>query len=186
MKALRNHVQHRSLAISGISYLFSIERGTEDEPLWSFTLSLALDIEALHEDRKVDPETLEELKSLPPTRKDIVLFVRQYVECLGYARNQLRKLIEPAVNKADAASDAALTKWRDAGHSAAGLVAANLCDDSTVEKHIVVTGNMKEKRVELVAAHSSFANLSRRFVSSVRPRDAYLPFHQETDGDDKV
>ena len=186
MKALRNHVQHRSLAISGISYPCSIERGTEDEPLWSFSLLLVLDIEALDRDGRFDRETLEELKALQPTQKDIILFVRQYVESLGHAQNQLRKLIEPAVDKADAASDAALTEWRDAGHSATGLAAVNLCDDSTAEEHIVVTANLKEKRVELVGAHSSFTNLSRRFVSSVRPRDAYPPFHQEGDGDDKV
>ena len=175
MEALRNHIQHRSLAISGISYPGHIESGTTDEPLWSFRLDLKLDIKVLREDESFKIEILEELESLPPTQNDIILFIRQYVEGLGHAQNQLRKLIEPAVDRADAVIDAALTKAAAAGRSTTGLVASNLCDGSTAEEHVVVTDNLKTKRVELVAAHNSFTNLSRRFVSSVRPHGAYPP-----------
>ena len=187
MVALRNHFQHCSLAILSISYPSSVEIKTEaerkDEPLWSFRLGLTLDMEALRKDRYLR-ETLKELESLQPNQNDIILFIRQYVEGLGHAQNQLRKLIEPAVDKADAASDAALTEWQTVSPNATGLVASNFCDGSTAEEHVVVTNNLKKKRVELVAAHNSFTNLSRRFVSGVRPRDAYPPFRRETDSDD--
>ena len=176
MEALRNHVQHHSLAIGEISYPSKIETGTEDDPLFSFGLNLKLDIGALHEDKSFKINTLKELESLPPNRNDFILFVRQYVEGLGHAQDQLRKLIKPAVDKADAVIDAALMEWQTAGHDAIGLAAANLRDDLTAKEHIAITGNWKEKRVELVDAHSSFVNFSRRFVSNVRPRDTYPPF----------
>lgn len=147
-------------------------------------MDLKLDIKALREDKSFKIKILEELESLPPTQNDIIFFVRQYVEGLGHAQNQLRKLIELAVDKADATSGAGLAEWRTASPVDTGLVAANLHDDSTAEEHVVVTDDLKKKRVELEAAHNSFTNLSRRFVSSVRPRGAYPPFRRETDSDD--
>ena len=174
--ALRHHFQHRSLAILNISYPSSIEIKTEaereDEPLWSFGLGLELDMAALRKDRRFRG-ALKELESLQPNQNDIILLIRQYVEGLGHAQNQLRKLIELAVDKADATSNAALTEWQAAGHSTTGLVASNFCDGSTAEEHVVVTDNLKKTRMEMEAAHNSFTNLSRRFVSSVRPHDAY-------------
>ena len=184
MENLRNHVQHRSLGISGIFYSSKIEDGPGGA-LFSFTLSLELNIEALRDDNSFKQNTLHKLESLPSPQNDIIFFIRQYIEGLGHAQGRLRKLIEPAIDKADATIDAALMEWRTAGHNDTGLAAANLRDDSTEEEHIVVTDNLKKKRVELVTTHSSFANLSRRFVSSVRPRDAYPPFRQETGSDDK-
>ena len=174
--ALRNHFQHRSLALLSISYPSSIETKTEAEgeydPLWSFGLGLKLDMEALRKDRGFR-KAREELESLQPAQKDPILLIRQYVEGLGHAQNQLRKLIELAVDKADATSDAALTEWQAAGHNTTGLVAANSGDGSTAEERVIVTDNLKKKRVEMVAAHSLFTNLSRRFVSGIRPHDAY-------------
>ena len=173
MEDLRNYIQHRGEATKGISYPSQIEWGQEGEPLWSFRLDLMLDMEALRRDKCFKRRVLQEIELLQPEQRDLILFVRQYVEGLGHAQNQLRKLIEPAVDKADATSDAALTEWQAAGHNTTGLVAANSGHGSTAEERVVVTDNLKKMRVEMVAAHSSFTNLSRRFVSGIRPHDAY-------------
>ena len=187
MVVLRHHFQHCSLAVRDISYPSRVEVKAEkwDEPLWSYKLDLKLDMEALRRDRRGDRETLKELESLQPNQKDLILFIRQYIEGLGHVQNQLRKLTEAAVDKADATSDAALMEWQTAGYKAIGLIASNFSGGTTAEEHVFVTNNLKEKRVEMVAAHSSFTNLSRRFVSGVRPSDAYPPIHQETESDDK-
>ena len=176
MEDLRNHVQHCGLPVKRIVYPSSIERGAEDEPLWSFTFSPELDIEALRNDDSFKRKTLHELESLPDSQNDTILFIRQYIEGLGHAQVGLRELIAPAVDKAAAAFHSALTEWKAAGHDARGLIAAKHRHDSIAEEPVFVTEDLKKKRDELVALRSGFANLSRRFVSSVRPRDAYPSF----------
>ena len=70
METLRNHVQHRSLAISGILYSSRIEDGPGGT-LFSFTLSLELDIEALRDDNSFKRNTLHKLELLPSPQHDI-------------------------------------------------------------------------------------------------------------------
>jgi len=83
MEALRNHIQHRGVAIMNISYLGQIEGREEGEPLWSFRLDLMLNMESLRRDSCFKACVLEEVESLPSEERDLILFVRQYVEGLG-------------------------------------------------------------------------------------------------------
>ena len=179
MDALRNHVQHRSLAIVGISYGCSREGKDETQPLLKFTLSLTLDLEALREDGKFKKRTLKELENLPQKQQDVLLFVRQYVESLGHAHERLRELLATAVERADADVHSALTEWKTVSDASTGLVALKRHDDSSWDEYVAVTGNLRERREGLVATNRSLANLASSFISSARPRDAYPSLDQE-------
>ena len=176
MEALRNHIQHRSVAVKTISYPGQVERGEEDEPLWNFRLDLTLDMESLRRDKRFKRSVLQEIEALPPPRRDPILFVRQYVEGLCHAQEQLRGIIQSAVDGADEAVDKAIGDWTRDGHDPVGLSAVKFRGNSTVEERVYVLNNANKKRAEMVAENSSFANLSRRFVSSARKRDAYPAF----------
>lgn len=175
MDALRNHVQHRTLAIAGLTYGRKREREDATPSLVEFTLSLTLDLEALRQDGKFKTETLKELEALPQERQDVILFVRQYVESLGRAQERLREMLATAVERADAEVRSALSEWRTVSDTSTGLVAMRRGEDSSADEHVPVTGNLRETREALVAANRSLANLASSFVSSARPRDAY-PF----------
>lgn len=176
MEALRNHMQHRGEATKGISYPSQIERGEEDEPLWNFRLDLILDMESLRCDKCFKKSVLREIESLKPEQRDLILFIRQYVEGLGHVQEQLRGLIQSAVDGADEAVDEAVMDWTNAGHDPIGLSAVQFREHRPAEEPVYVSHHPKEKRAELVAENNSFANLSRRFVSSARRRDAYPAF----------
>ena len=177
MEALRNHIQHRSVAIKAISYPGQIEEKEEGGPLWNFRLNLMLDMESLRRDTHFKKRVLRELESLAPEQRDPILFVRQYVEGLGHVQEQLRGLIQSAVDDADKAVDKAVTDWKFAGHDPVGLSAVKFREDSTVGERVYILYNTKEKRAKLATENDSFSNLSRRFVSSARKRDAYPAFH---------
>ncbi len=176
MDALRNHVQHRSLAIAGITYGCKRVRAEATQPLVRFTLSLTLDLEALREDERFKKPTLEELENLPQKQQDLFLFVRQYVQSLGRAQERLRELLAAAVKRADADVQSALTEWKTVSDTSIGLAAVKRHDGSRSEEHFAMSGNLREKREELVASNRSLANLASRFVSGARPRDAYPPW----------
>ena len=178
MEALRNHVQHRSLAITGIAYGCSRERDDATQSLVGFTLSLTLDLEALREDGTFKTPTLEELESLPQERQDVILFVRQYVESLGRAQERLRELLATAVERADADVHSALTEWKTVSDTSTGLVALKHHNGSSWDEYVAVTGNLRQRREELVASNRSLANLASSFVSNARPRDAYPSLNQ--------
>ncbi|MDE0075422.1 MAG: hypothetical protein OXR82_12400 [Gammaproteobacteria bacterium] len=179
MDALRNHVQHRSLAIVGITYGCSRAREEATQSLLEFTLSLTLNLEALREDRRFKQRTLEELENLPQKRRDVILFVRQYLESLGRAQEQLRELLATAVERADADVHSALAEWKTVSDTSTGLVALKRCDRPSSDEYVAVTGNLRARREELVASNRSLANLASSFISSARPRDAYPSWDQE-------
>lgn len=179
MDAVRNHVQHRSLAIVGITYGCRREREEATQSLLEFTLSLTLNLEVLREDGKFKKGTLEELENLPQERQDVILFVRQYVESLGRAHERLRELLATAVARADADVHTALTEWKTVSDKSTGLVALKRHDRSSTDEYVAVTGNLRQKREELVASNRSLANLASSFVSSARPRAAYPSLDQE-------
>lgn len=179
MDALRNHVQHRTLAIVGIAYGCRREREEAIQSLLEFTLSLPLDLEVLREDGRFKKRTLEELENLPKNRQDVILFVRQYVESLGRAQERLRELLATAVERADADVDSALTEWTTVSDTSTGLVALKRHDRSSSDEYVGVTDNLRQRREELVASNRSLANLASSFVSSARPRDAYPSLDQE-------
>ena len=180
MEALRNHIQHRSLAISRISYPSKMEKKDGDNPLWSYKLSLGLDLDALREDETFKQPILEELASLSEIQNDIILFVRQHVEGIAGAHSSLRELITENIRVADSTVVRALADWKAAGHEESGLAALHLRSDSRVEEHVFITSNFKNKREELLAENQTHMNLSRRFVTNVRPREAYSDFRHET------
>ena len=178
MEALRNHMQHRGEATKGISYPSQIERGEEGEPLWNFRLDLMLDMESLRCDKCFKKSVFREIELLKSEQRDLILFVRQYVEGLGHVQEQLRDLIQSAVDDADEAIDKAVTDWTNAGHDPIGLSAVKFREHHPAEEPVYVSHHPKEKRAELIAENNSFANLSRRFVSSARKRDAYPAFRR--------
>ena len=180
MEALRNYIQHRGVAIKTISYPGQIERNEKGEPLWNFRLDLTLDMESLRRDKRFKRSVLKKIEALPSSQRDPILFVRQYVEGLGYVQEQLRGLIQSAVDSADEAVDEAVGDWKTAGHGPVGLSAVKFRENSTVEECVYILHNTKKRRAELAAENNSFSNLSRRFVSSARKLDAYPAFQRRS------
>ena len=179
MEALRNHVQHRSLAIAGMAYGCGREREDATHSLLEFTLSLTLDLESLREDGVFKKATLEELEKLPQERRDLILFVRQYVESLGRAHERLRELLANAVEQADADVQSAIAEWKTVSDRSTGLVALKRRVGSSADDYVAVTDNPRERREALVASNRSLANLASSFVSNARPRGAYPSLDQE-------
>ena len=73
MEALRNYIQHRGEATKGISYPSQIEWREEGDPLWNFRLDLMLDMEALRRDKRFKRSVLQEIESLQPEQRDLIL-----------------------------------------------------------------------------------------------------------------
>jgi hypothetical protein len=181
MEALRNHVQHRSLPVNKISYPSDIQKAEDNNPLWSYKLSLGLDLDSLQQDPKFKKKILWELRLLSEIQNDIIFFVRQYVEGIAEVHSSLRELMTENVEAADVTIDEALSEWAAEGHKKTALAASKLRSNGKSEEHFFITSNLKDKRKELVAGNNSHMNLSRRFVTNVRPREAYQDFHNETE-----
>ena len=153
MEALRNHIQHRTLAIAEMRYGCRREREEATHSLVEFTSSLTLDLEALRADGTFKKSTLEELEAVPRERQDLILFVRQYVESLGRAQERLRELLAPAVERADADVHSALTEWETVSDANTGLVALKRHDGSNSHEYVAVTGNLRERSWSPRIAH---------------------------------
>jgi len=175
MEALRNHVQHRTVPIAGISYRSTLDKELE-EPLWRFGLALSLDLDMLRSDAEFKKSVLQELETLPADQVDVVLFVRQHIEGIARVHETLREALQPDIAVADVTVLSAIREWEAAGRDPVGLAAVHRDDRGRPVEYFYLTRNLVERRNNLIASNSVFSNLSRRYVSNQRPRANYLPF----------
>jgi hypothetical protein len=167
MESLRNLLQHRSIPVTGITYSSRL-----DDRLSVFSIDLKLDLTALGEGG-FKARVLRELEALPEARVDLLLFVRQYVEGLSRAHAAVRDHIRALVKQADDTMGRAIADWQADGSDMAGLSAARELADRTMDGQVWITANLRARRDELATANQSLIALSRRYISSARPRDAY-------------
>jgi len=91
VEALRNHVQHRDLAIHSISF----NNGTvwtEQGPLNALTVVPFIHVEQLRDDDGFKASTLRELEA-KGTRFDVRSDVRIYMDCIAKIRDEVTRLL---------------------------------------------------------------------------------------------
>jgi hypothetical protein len=167
MESLRNQLQHHSIPITGIRY-----GSVRDGDRAGFRIDLGLDLEMLQEGG-FKASVLHELRALAAPQLDIILFVREYVQGLATAHAVIRDLVKADVIRADAAFAGARDEWVTSGRKYFPLRAVEVRDDGGHYGEIIVGTNIQERRDELATANQSLLSLSRRFVTSARPAEAY-------------
>lgn len=174
MEAIRNHVQHRSIPVETLTYHAQLDEG-ERGSLFLFSVSVDLNMKALREDGEFKKAVLEELTQLPEKEVDLVLFVRQHIEGIGRAHESMRQAIAQSVSDADLIIDTAVGEWNAMGGPGDFLAAVMRGPDRCAIEHFYVSSWTKERRIELATANRGLDKLSRRYVSSERPRGNYPP-----------
>lgn len=167
MENLRNQMQHRSIPITGITYASSVEDG-----LSVFRIDLGLNLEMLRTGG-FKPAVLRELAALEAEKVDLILFVRQHVQGLAVVHASIRDAIKERVIQADAVMSAVSAEWDATGRDRTGLAAIKIAPDGSWREEIHIGTNLRERRDELATANQSLRMLSRRYVTSARPRKAY-------------
>lgn len=165
-EALRNHMQHHSNPINGISYSYKRHGGAGE---WiQCSIDLSLDVALLGSDREFKSSVLTELQRLDPKAVDLLLFVRKYVEGVVRVHESLREHTKQEVSEQDAVYRYALAKWMDAGEvDVTGLAVLSQPvgeEFPSLEFHVV--HDVIERRLEMEKANRIAPRLASHFVSS--------------------
>ena len=167
MEGLRNLIQHRSIPITGITYA-----STTEDDLAVFRIDLALNIEMLAADG-FKASVLKELNALEPDKIDLILFVREHVQGLAAVHEAVRTAVRDQVIDADSAMTGAAMEWDATGRERTALAAVEIAPDGTFRNEIYIGNNLRDRRNELASANQSLNWLSRRYITSSRPKKAY-------------
>lgn len=168
MEKLRNHVQHRSLPVHGVSYPARVRKGRAVR----FTVEAFLDLEDLRAEGKFSPSVLEEIESRRGKNPNVTPFVREYAEALGRIHGWVRATIDgdlkgwsdaviAIVERAQGALGRAKTTWV--------RVTAEAADGKVAESWIV--NELVPERLSAFARRNVLLpNLSARYVSGRHKR----------------
>jgi len=173
MEALRNHAQHRSLPIRGISFGRSRDDSAKP-PLFRHTVIPSIDITALEDDPEFKRPVLQELTALTDRKKhlSILPFVRAYVESLGRIHQCVRRLTAPDIENADELIDHCRTRYRETvAKSLTGLAAIACNAQGLYRDHEYLSDRPILRRRELAAKNQHLDSISRRYVSSGPPSE---------------
>lgn len=166
IEELRNHVQHNGSAIhsvtSGARWLPDGRRERQEYAMSSCTLRRYLE-----QDKSFKPRVLAEC----PERVDFLKASRVYVESLGIVHKLVRQTVEPTIRAAHASVEDAIKRYnRHTKSSGIGLTAF-FTVHGRVQDQVPVFLDWDDVRESLRRRNGTFANLGRRFVTSVPSHD---------------
>jgi hypothetical protein len=168
MEALRNHAQHRSLPIQGITFHASRDDAVTP-PLIRHSVIPSIDIATLEDDPKFKRPILDELQLVADKKKPVSIlpFIRAYVESIGRIHQCVREVTTADVAKAEELIDAYRTKYRDTiADSLTGLAAIACNPQGLYRDHEYLSDRPIKRRRELAAKNQHLDSISRRYVSS--------------------
>ena len=165
MEALRNHVQHRSLPISSISYPTQrINRGTDG---WrtQHTVSVSLDVQRVRDQGGFKPSVLSELQSIGRL-VPLTPLVRLYLDCFVRVHDALRKQLLAAAELAEQRMKATAARGAEAfGGQNHGLVVVRATSEGEWRDSEDIFGSIAERWRELRSKNVLLGSLSGLFVS---------------------
>lgn len=147
MCRLRNHAQHRGLAVNSLNH--KNWRPPHHEGTTRNALVATLNVARLREEGGFHPETLEMLEALREPIVDLRPLVREYVVGLGHVNDAVRESISAKVDAATTATLEAIDEYEAEGAGIRGLVAMVERPDGTVAEHVPVMGELIDRRKEL-------------------------------------
>lgn len=172
MEALRNHIQHRNIPTRGIAFPAHREEKAGHGALWSFGVQLNLDLEVLAEDQ-FKRRVLQDIRNKEPEARDVVFWVREYIEAIGTVHEEVRAWLQDSVVDADRTCAEAINEWRLIADDTTGLSVVSSFPDGTSKNLVYLTHNMVGRRENLTRANRTFKWLSHRYVKGDRAPQAY-------------
>jgi hypothetical protein len=172
MEALRNHIQHKNIPTKGIAFPSHRDENESGAVSWSFSVLLKLDLEELAAD-KFKATVLQEIRNRPHEDRDVVFWVREYVESIGKVHEEMREQLHDSITEADRAFAEAIDEWKQLSNSITGLSVISFLPDGTARNLVPITENLSQRRDALARANRIFQGLAYRYVNGDRPARAY-------------
>ena len=161
MEALRNHVQHRGMAVHGVSMPSRrVPCGGED--LLEYSISIHAHRATFEQDLKFKRSALTEL----PDHVDLLAAARRYVESLSSINEFVRGRIAEPVREARETIERARSRFSECtSESLIGLEAAEF-DGQRRLSSIALLLDWDDVRVDLQKRNRQLVNLVQRMISS--------------------
>jgi hypothetical protein len=166
MEALRNHVQHQGMPITGASYPRSWEdRGEQRMTAMRFSFTPALDLDQLLENQRLKASVRAELtqcEQLP----DVSILVRKYVESFSRIHDAVRASLTQLMSDCSETFLSAFTRSesRLGARKHVDLIMQD-ADGRTLEQ-IAIVRDLSERITLLRQRNPHLATLSRWYVSN--------------------
>jgi len=161
MEALRNHVQHRGMAVHGVT--MPSQWGTyEGDEVLEYSVTLYALRKVLAQDKKFKRSVLADL----PERIDLLSAARRYVESLSGINEFVRETIAEPVTEARAAIERARHGFAAVtDESLIGLEAAKF-DGPQRTASVALLLDWDDVRTDLRKRNRKLVNLGKRMISS--------------------
>jgi len=161
---IRNHVQHRSFPIHGLSYPGSWEPRDSPKHL-RFGILPWIQPSNIRGDPKFKPSVLDELEA-QGEKLNLVPFVREYVAAIGRIHEELRKLVDPVVIQCKQTLEHIYARASEVfGDQLAGLSLVREDADGQEAEFIAVFGEPIKRIDALRTKNQNLASLAARYVS---------------------
>lgn len=160
MEALRNHIQHRGIAVH---YARQGYRWTsiEDDGQLEFNMDLAAKRKDLEEDEKFKKSILTEM----PEEVDLKAAARIYVGSISTVNEYVREMVDEPAKAARLLIEAAHSRYSEMEPGkTTGLVAVQTENDKKISS-VPLLLDWDDVRLELQSRNSEMTNLHRRYVT---------------------
>jgi hypothetical protein len=162
MKELRNHVQHRDLAVGKLSYPGSHQ--ADGKSGVRFGIQVDLDADGLCSSPRIDPVAITDLQS--PAARDMTAVLRKSLESLSRIHEVVRQLTESEVDTHLAKMEDVLkVAQAEIGHLI-GLAAIEQSDDGIRRETIPVFRELSERVRQMRTRYRNLKFCSGWYVSS--------------------
>ena len=161
MEALRNHVQHRGLAVHFVK-LISSWTDTSEEGLLEYSLGILSLKSELELDEKFKKQVLNEI----PNEVDLKLTTRSYIESLSNIHTEIRKQIASSVNQSRRVIDDAFRHFPKEDDQEVNLLQVLQVDGKEIVKSDSLFLENDDIRKKLEGRNAKLSNLHLRFATN--------------------
>lgn len=168
IEALRNHAQHRSLPVQGITFSRSAD-DSRTPRLICYSVIPSINIATLEDDPDFKKRILDEIKELADSKGyiNILPFIREYVESLGRIHQRIRELSAPNITAADNLIETYRDRYRTTvSQDLTGLAAIGCDSDGLWKDHEYLNERPISRRKDLIEKNFHLDSISRRYVTS--------------------
>jgi hypothetical protein len=167
LEALRNYVQHRSLAVGSLSFGSKWFEQLTPRARRRHSLQVYLDTDALVGDDYFKSSVLQELRASGKGNVLLTPMVRQYVDCFGHVHRQLRTYVEATAREAENLFRGTHERGvANCGGKPVGIVVRRESSDGVrLEQHDIFL-DLIDRRREFESRNGTSLNLSQGYVST--------------------
>ncbi len=164
MDALRNHVQHRGLPVSGVTQ-HSERLHRSPDSLFKNTVTPWLKVASLAEDPKFKKSVLKELQAIGD-RVDIKPLIREYVASIGAVHAIVRERMKQDIADWEAVLTSILDRFKAAGGDLVGLAVVAMDEKGAYVDYVDVFDDLLKRRKQLEAKNRHLTHIAKHFVTS--------------------